>query len=38
VLNLVFSSGLKYLWGFVNILQFLVFMTNWKLDYPSNAL
>jgi|LauGreDrversion4_2_1035121.scaffolds.fasta_scaffold69472_3 sensor histidine kinase YesM len=25
------------MWGFVNLLQFVVFMTNWKLDYPANA-
>lgn len=26
------------MWGLINVLQFVVFMTNWKLDYPSNAL
>ncbi len=35
----IFLSGaLKFLWGLMNILQFLVFMSRWKLDYPANTL
>ena len=37
-INLVLSFSLKYLWNFVNLLQFLVFMTKWSLNYPFNAL
>ena len=38
VLNFFLASGLKYLWGLMNTLQFLVFITKWKLDFPVNAL
>ncbi len=37
-IGLIFSFGLKYMWNFVNILQFLVFMTSWNINYPLNAL
>jgi hypothetical protein len=36
--NIVLSFGLKYLWNFVNLLQFLVFIPRWKLNIPANAL
>jgi hypothetical protein len=26
------------MWGLINVLQFLVFITKWKLDFPANAL
>jgi hypothetical protein len=38
VLNIVFAFSLKFLWGFVNMLQFLVFMQLWDIDLPDNAL
>lgn len=38
VINIVLSFGLKYLWNFVNLLQFLVFIPRWKLNIPLNAL
>ncbi len=37
-LNIVFAFSLKFLWGFVNLLQFLVFMQLWAIDLPDNAL
>ena len=37
VLNIVLSYGLKYLWNMVNLLQFLVFIQQWKFSLPSNA-
>lgn len=36
--NIVLSFGLKYLWNFVNLLQFLIFIPLWKLNIPPNAL
>ena len=38
ILNILFSFGLKYLWNFVNLLQFLVFIPRWKINIPLNAL
>jgi len=38
VVNIVFSFGLRYLWNLVNLLQFLVFMQQWTMLYPANAL
>jgi len=38
VVNIVLSFGLKYLWNFVNLLQFLVFIPKWNINIPSNAL
>jgi hypothetical protein len=38
IVNIVLSFGLKYLWNFVNLLQFLVFIPRWKLNIPPNAL
>jgi hypothetical protein len=37
VLNIVFAFSLKFLWGFVNMLQFLVFMQLWQIELPQNA-
>ena len=31
------SYGLKYFWNFINPLQFLVFIENWKFNLPYNA-
>ena len=36
-LNIIFALSLKFLWGFVNMLQFLVFMQLWDIDLPPNA-
>ena len=38
IVNIVLSFGLKYLWNFVNLLQFLVFIPRWKINIPLNAL
>lgn len=38
VLNIFLSFGLKFLWNFVNLLQFLVFMQLWKIYLPTQAL
>jgi hypothetical protein len=38
VVNILVSFGLKYVWGMVNLLQFLVFIPMWKLNFPYNAL
>ena len=38
IVNIVLSFGLKYLWNFVNLLQFLVFIPRWKLNIPPNSL
>lgn len=37
-LNLVLGVSLKFLWGMVNSLQFIVFMDQWKVNWPPNAL
>ena len=34
VLNIALSYGLKYLWNMVNLLQFLVFIQQWKFSLP----
>lgn len=36
--NVLLSFGLKYLWNFVNLLQFLVFIPMWTINIPLNAL
>ena len=38
VVNIILSFGLKYLWNFVNLLQFLVFIPKWRINIPQNAL
>jgi len=37
ILNITLSYGLKYLWNMVNLLQFLVFIQQWKFSLPQNA-
>jgi hypothetical protein len=37
ILNIVLAFSLKFLWGFVNMLQFLVFMQLWQIELPENA-
>lgn len=34
VLNVALSYGLKYLWNMVNLLQFVVFIKDWKFSLP----
>ena len=29
--------SLKYLWGMVNVLQFIIYMQQWKVNWPANA-
>lgn len=36
-LNVALSYGLKYLWNMVNLLQFVVFIKDWKFNLPQNA-
>ncbi len=38
IVNIVLSFGLKYLWNFVNLLQFLIFIPRWHLNISPNAL
>ena len=35
--NIVLGASLKYLWGMVNSLQFVVYMKEWKVNWPPNA-
>ena len=35
--NLCLTSALRYLWKMINLFQFLVFIADWELMYPSNA-
>ena len=37
VTNICLTSALKYLWKTINLFQFLIFIANWSLIYPSNA-
>ena len=30
--NLVLAYGLKYMWSMANVLQFLIFISNWKIN------
>ena len=36
-INLALGVSLKYLWGMVNSLQFVVYMKEWKVNWPPNA-
>ena len=36
-LNIFLGLSLKYLWGMVNSLQFIIFMNQWKVNWPPNA-
>jgi hypothetical protein len=36
-INLVIGVSLKYLWGMINPLQFVVYMKEWKINWPANA-
>ena len=35
--NVVLGLSLKYLWGMVNVLQFIIYMKKWKVNWPPNA-
>ena len=37
VLNILLGSSLKFLWGMINTLQFVVFFTDWNVLIPPNA-
>ena len=37
VLNILLGSSLKFLWGMINTLQFVVFFTDWDVVIPPNA-
>ena len=36
--NAFMSYGLKYLWGMVNLFQFLIIMKDWKINIPGEAI
>jgi hypothetical protein len=36
-LNVVLGLSLKYLWGMINVLQFIIYMNEWKINWPANA-
>ena len=36
-LNIVLGASLKFLWGMINTLQFVVFFTEWTVRIPPNA-
>ena len=38
VINIVLGSSLKLLWGMINMLQFVVFFTDWKVQIPPTAV
>ena len=35
--NILLGLSLKYLWGMVNMLQFVIYMNQWKVNWPPNA-
>ena len=37
-INILLGVSLKFVWGMVNMLQFVIFMQPWKLNWPANAL
>ena len=37
VINILLGSSLKFLWGMINTLQFIVFFTEWNVIIPPNA-
>lgn len=36
--NLVMSASLQYLWGMINVMQLIVHMSQFNVQFPSNAL
>jgi len=35
--NVVMGASLQYLWDMVNTLQFVIFMTEWRVNWPANV-
>ena len=38
VINILLGASLKFLWGMINTLQFVVFFTEWNVQMPPNAI
>ena len=36
-LNIILGLSLKYLWAMINMLQFVIYMNEWKVNWPANA-
>ena len=36
-INILLGASLKFLWGMINTLQFVVFFTDWNVQIPNNA-
>ena len=36
-INIILGLSLKLLWGLINVLQFIVFCTDWNVMMPPNA-
>lgn len=36
-LNLLLGFSMKYLWGMINALHFVIYMDLWKVNWPANA-
>ncbi len=36
--NIIFAFSLKQMWNLVGLLQYLVYLQLWKLNYPENAV
>lgn len=36
-INLLLGLSLKYLWGMINTLQYIIFMDEWTVNWPPNA-
>ena len=36
-LNILLGLSLKYLWGMINVLQFIIYMNQWKINWPANS-
>ena len=35
--NLLIGGSLKFIWGMINLLQFVIFFTEWGVKFPVNA-
>ena len=35
--NLALGLSMKYLWGMINALHFVIYMDLWKVNWPANA-
>lgn len=36
-LNLFLGLSMKYLWGMINAMHFVIYMELWKVNWPANA-